>query len=137
MNYQLLLPLLVTTGVAILGWLVGHALNARRDRQNKRREIRVQYLIEAYRRLEAGTYRGPIHGTEFGKEFESAIADIQLFGTEDQARMAKELAEDIAIQKNASAGPLLMSLRDALRRELNLGPLNEKPIQFRLKPKDQ
>ena len=137
MNYQLLLPLLTTTGVAIFGWLVGHALNARRDRQNKRREIRVQYLIEAYRRLENSTYRDSIYGTEFGKGLESAIADIQLFGTEDQAQMAKKLAEDIAGQENASVGSLLMSLRDTLRCELNLGTLNKEPIQFRLKPKGQ
>jgi hypothetical protein len=133
MNWQLLIPLLITTGVAILGWCVGHALNARRDRNNKRREVRVQYLIEAYRGLEAGTCRGPIHGTEFGKRFESAIADIQLFGTSEQARIAKELATAIATrQDNASATPLLLSLRNALRMELGLGEINEKPVQFRL-----
>lgn len=47
MNWQLLIPLLITTGIAVLGWLVGHALNAKRDIQNKRREIQVQYLVEA------------------------------------------------------------------------------------------
>lgn len=134
MNWQLLIPLLTTTTVAILGWLAGHALNVQRDRQNKRRDIRVQYLIEAYRHLEAGTCRGPIHETEFGKGFESAIADIQLFGTDEQARMAKELATAIATrQEHVSAGTLLMSLRNALRQELNLGAINEEPIHFRLK----
>ncbi|PXF56782.1 MAG: hypothetical protein C4B58_12275 [Deltaproteobacteria bacterium] len=138
MNWQLLIPLLITTGVAVLGWLVGHTLHTSRDRQNKRREIRVQYLIEAYRQLEAGTCRGPIHGTKIGNEFESAIADIQLFGTDNQARMAKELAAAIAeCQPEASAGPLLLSLRDALRRELDLGALNEVPMHFRLAPKGQ
>lgn len=136
MNWHLLTPLLVTTGVAILGWLVGHYLNSKRDRQNKRREIRVQYLIEAYRNLETGTCRDLIHGTEFGKGFESAIADIQLLGSDDQARMAKELAIAIANrQLPVSAGPLLMSLRNALRHELDLGFLNEEPIHFRLKSK--
>ena len=134
MNWQLLIPLLITTGVAVLGWLVGHALNAKRDIKNKRREIQVQYLVEAYRRLEAGTCRGPIHETEFGKGFESAIADIQLLGTEDQAQMAKELAVAIASRReDTSAGPLLMSLRNSLRHELNLGILNEEPFHFRLK----
>ena len=138
MNWQLLIPLLTTTGVAILGWLAGHSLNVRRDRQNKRQEIRVHYLIEAYRRLEGGTCRGPIHGTEIGKEFESAIADVQLFGTDEQARMAKELATAIANrQEHASAGPLLMSLRNALRHELDLGAIKEEPIHFRLKANGQ
>ena len=138
MNWQLLIPLLVTTIVAVLGWLAGHALHLSRDRKNKRREIRVQYLIEAYRRLEAGTCRGAIHGTKIGDEFESAIADIQLFGTDNQVRMAKELAAAIAEHKSeASAGSLLLSLRDVLRSELDLGELNEEPVHFRLAPKGQ
>jgi len=138
MNWQLLIPLLTTTGVAILGWCVGHALNARRDRINKRREVRVQYLIEAYRRLEAGACRGAIHATEFGTGFESAIADVQLFGTAEQARLARAMAVAIATrQENASAGPLLLSLRDALRRELGLGALQEEPFHFRLGPQGQ
>jgi len=133
MNWQLLIPLLTTTVVAIAGWLAGHALNVRRDRRNKRREIRVQYLIEAYGHLESGTCRGAIHGTEFAAPFESAIADIQLLGTKDQARMAKELAGAIAAKhEDVSAGPLLMSLRDALRGELDLRPINEEPVHFRL-----
>jgi hypothetical protein len=134
MNWQLLIPLLTTTVVAVAGWLVGHALNAHRDRRNKRREIRVQYLIEAYRHLESGTCRGSIHGMEFAAPFESAIADIQLLGTTDQARMAKDLATAIAQRRaDASAGPLLMSLRDALREELGLDSINEEPVHFRLR----
>jgi len=138
MNWQLLIPLLITTCVAVLGWLVGHALNAKRDLQNKRREIRVQYLIEAYRRLEAAGSRGPIHETKFGEGFESAIADIQLFGTEDQAQMAKEMVLAITSHRtDASSGHLLMSLRDSLRHELNLGLMKEEPFHFRLKSEGQ
>ncbi|MBN1517343.1 hypothetical protein JXA32_12340 [Candidatus Sumerlaeota bacterium] len=94
---------------------------ARRDRRNKQRDIRVQYLIEAYRHLESGTCRGPIHGTEFAAPFESAIVDIQFFGSPDQVRMAKELTIAIASKHpDVSAGSLLMSLRDDLREELDL-----------------
>ena len=133
MNWQLLAPLLVTTVVAVVGWMAAHHFNTRRDLRNKRREIRSDYLIHAYQRLEAGTCRGRIAGSEFGREFEAAIADIQLFGTESQVRMAKELATAIAGRaKDASAGELLLSLRDALRKELGLGVINEPPIHFRL-----
>ena len=51
MNWQLLIPLLITTVVAVVGWLIAHALAAARDRANKRREMRVAVLIEAYRAL--------------------------------------------------------------------------------------
>jgi len=134
MNWQLLWPLLVTTVVAIGGWIVAHYFTSRRDLKNKRREIRSDYLVQAYRRLEAGACRGPIDATsDYGKDFESAVADVQLFGTEDQIRMAKDLATSIAEhRKDASAGTLLLSLRDALRQELDLGTVNEEPIHFRL-----
>ncbi len=133
LNWQLLIPLMITSCIAILGWLVAHLFNTHRDRQNKRREIRVKYLIEAYRRLEGGACRGAIHNTEYGKGLESAIADIQLFGTVKQVCMAKELATAIAERRvEASAGALLLSLRDDLRKELSLDIINEKPIHFRL-----
>jgi hypothetical protein len=41
-----------SVGVVVIGWTVGHWLNARRDLANKRRELRVQYLIEAWRKIE-------------------------------------------------------------------------------------
>lgn len=133
MNWRLLVPLLVTTVVAIAGWMAAHYFATRRDLKNKRREIRSEYLIRAYQRLEAGACRGSIETSNFGKDFESAIADVQLFGTEDQVRMAKDLAFAIAEhRKEASTGSLLLSLRDALRKELDLGIINELPIHFRL-----
>jgi hypothetical protein len=138
MNWNLLLPLLVTTLVAILGWIIAHRFATGRDQRNKRRDVRVSFLLDAYRRLEAGASRGPIHDSKFADGFESAIADIQLLGTTEQSRIARELAVAIASHAaGASAGPLLVSLRDELRRELDLGPLRESPIQFRFQKADQ
>ena len=48
-----MLTLLIPTVVAIVSWFVGSWLSVSRDRANKRRDLRVQYLVEAYRRLEA------------------------------------------------------------------------------------
>jgi hypothetical protein len=47
MNTEVLIPLLLTTCVAVAGWYAAHRLPARRNLANKRRELRVQYLIEA------------------------------------------------------------------------------------------
>ncbi len=133
MNWQLLIPLLVTTLVAVAGWMAAHRFNSQRDLRSKRREIRVDYLIRAYQRLEAGACREALDASNDRRDFESAVADIQLFGTNDQVRMAKEMAAAIAERRiDASAGPLLLSLRDALRRELDLGEINEQPFFFRL-----
>ncbi len=56
MNTELLLPLLITTFVAMIGWIVVHRFNSRHDFLNKRRELIIQYLIEAYRRLESASH---------------------------------------------------------------------------------
>jgi hypothetical protein len=138
LNWNLLLPLLVTTAVAILGWAVAHWLQAERDERNKRREVRLTFLLDAYRRLEAGASRGAIHDSKFADAFESAIADIQLLGTLRQSTMAKELARSIAAREpETSAGPLLLSLRDELRRALDLESVGEAPIHFRLQKSGQ
>lgn len=138
MNWNLLAPLLVTTATAIGGWFIAHALAAARDDRSRRREVRRGFLLEAYRKLEAGASRGPLHDSGFADGFESAIADIQLLGTKKQVKMAKELSRAIATgAEDASAGPLLLSLRDELRRELDLEALGEAPIHFRLQRVDR
>ena len=135
MNWQLLLPLLVTTCVAVLGWAIVHRLNTRRDQENKRREIRVKYLIDAYRSIEAATDRvGGTVGTEFGPPLESAIADILLFGSLDQIRKAKEVVHEIVETNKGITAPLLYLLRDDLRKELSLAASNEELLYFRLPP---
>lgn len=77
-----MLTLLIPTLVAVASWFVGSWLSVRRDRANKRRDLRVQYLIEAYRRLEAAG-RCPLV-PPYSSEMESAVADVQLFGTSEQ-----------------------------------------------------
>lgn len=80
MNFSLLLPLLVTTIVAVSSWVVAHRFAVNRDRAAKRRELRTSYLIEVYRRLERAVHRHePLPTNE--EDLESAIADIHLFGS--------------------------------------------------------
>lgn len=138
MNWELLLPLLITSSVAVAGWFVVHRRTVARDLANKRRELRLTFLIEAYRKLESGASREPLDMTDYVKGFESAIADIQLFGTGEQVRMAKLLAQNIASRRSdASTGPLLLSLRDELREQLNLEVIREEPLHFRIQNASQ
>jgi len=109
---------LLIVAVALVGWFVVHWLNVRRDQRNKKRELRVQYLIEAYRRLEQSVDRP---GRKRKKEdFESAIADIQLFGTPEQILLAVEIGTELATQGTVSLKKLLPELRRDLRDELHL-----------------
>lgn len=126
-NWQLLVPLLVTTIVAVTGWVVGHRLNAERDLHNKRIELRVKYLLAAYRNLESAIE------TEITREnlniLESAISDIQLLGTPEQVDKVLTWSSQFSktgTQENVNLQDLLEDLRANLRKELGLGQVEEK-----------
>ncbi len=126
-NWQLLIPLLVTTVVAVSGWVVGHRLNAQRDLQNKRIELRIKYLLEAYRNLESSVE------TEVSRKnldiLESAISDIQLLGTPEQVDKVLSWSSQfskVGIQKDVNLQDLLEDLRTSLRRELGLPKIDQK-----------
>ena len=70
------LKFLTTTVVLVVGWFVVHQFNVYRDHQNKRRDLRIQFLLDAYRRLESAAHRGEMTETQ-KQECESAVADIQ------------------------------------------------------------
>jgi hypothetical protein len=120
MNFDLLLPLLITTLVTIIGWFVAHQFNVAQGRMNKRQELRVQYLIDAYRRLEASSNREQLNESE-RDAIESSLADIQLFGTDSQIIKAQQFIDTFAEAGRASLDELLSELRNDLRRELKLG----------------
>ena len=76
------LAALIGALVVAVGWWVAHQSELNRDRIAKRRDLRVKYLIDAYRSLESSSNRRP--SLPAASEIESAIADIQLFGTPGQ-----------------------------------------------------
>ncbi len=130
MNLQILVPLLITTFVAIVGWYVVHRFSVSRDVANKRRELRVQYLIEAYRRLEFAGNR-PLT-KDVAVEFERAVADIQLFGTPRQVELARVFALGFAEKGTHPLDPLLNELRQDLREELKLAPVEKRITYLRI-----
>ncbi|SRR5258706_1744801 len=129
MNWSLLGPLLITTAVAIGGWFIGHVLATRRDRTNKKREQRIGYLIEAYRRLESCAHRR--NQLDIVK-LESAVADIQLFGTARQVELVQAFASEIAKGGDAFMDEMLQDLRRDLRAELNLELVPSKTLHLRI-----
>jgi hypothetical protein len=121
MTLDLVVPMLVAASIAVVGWYAAHSLSAKRDRTKKRRELRVQYLIDAYRRLESVSNRPIVSAV--AADFEKAIADIQLFGTPRQVSLAREFANGFASQGTHPLDPLLNDLRNTLRQELSLEPI--------------
>jgi len=124
MDWKLFAQLFVTFIVAALGWWAAHALSARRDLANKRRKLRVSYLFEAYRRLEGAA--NPSDPKSKRTQLESAVADIQLLGSPSQVKMASEFAKAISGSGQAHLDSLLADLRQSLRSELELEPVDEK-----------
>jgi hypothetical protein len=114
-----MLTLLIPTVVAIVSWFVGSWLSVRRDRANKRRDLRVQYLIEGYRRLATATERKETNA-EYFADLDSALVDVQLFGSAGQIEAAQKFAKQLAENRMAQLTELLASLRDDLREGLNL-----------------
>lgn len=117
--------------VAVVGWFAAHQFNVYRDRVNKRRELRIQYLLDAYRRLEFAANR-PEAEKEHKMNFESAIADIQLLGDKTQnEELMRFLAAYMKKDGSALIDPLLETLRGRLRQELGIKGDIHKVIVFR------
>ena len=129
MNLELLWPLVITSIIAILGWFTAHLLSSNRERAAKRREMRVHYLLDAWRRLENASNR---YKNSRSADLESAIADIQLLGSDRQISLAHKFVENFVENKHALLDELLNDLRFDLRKELRLPTASKKIKHLRI-----
>jgi hypothetical protein len=128
-NVTIIFAPLIAALVAVVGWFAAHQFNVYRNRQNKRRDMIVQYLLEAYRRLEAAANRDKTE--EQALAFESAVADIQLLGSSEQISATVKYLRSHASPDGAVIDEVLCLLRNDLRKELGLTPPKGNPIIFR------
>ena len=112
--------------VAVVGWLVNEYF----ARRSVRRNLRIEYLLSAYRRLENASNRhmNDAHETAL----EEAISDIQLLGSRPQVEMATAFARQFAADQRADTEPLLEHLRASLRQELQLEAVPPKRMWLRI-----
>lgn len=123
----------------------------RRERMNRQINERLRTLIAAYKVL-GGSFTGdltvdPKHlrdlrpgvGSAAGPDaevsggsdrsrrirdaVEAALSDIILLGTEDHVRLAQRAARDLADGRPVHTHDLVVSLRDFIRRALDLDPI--------------
>ena len=120
--------LAVVSGVAIAagGWIVSQY----QARRAVRRNMRVDYLLGAYRRLETSSNRAMTEQED--RDVETAIADIQLLGSPSQVALADEFARVFSLESRADTEPLLQDLRGSLRRELLLEKVPPKRVWLRI-----
>ena len=131
-DLRLALTLGVPALIAVLGWIVGHWLNASRELRNRRREARLKGLEAAYKCLAMAAVRD--WTKEHESEFERFVAEIQLYGTPRQVTLMTKLVEAFDRQeKRISFDPLLEDLRDSLRAELRMEPMKGSVWWYRFK----
>ena len=137
---------LIGVGIRVLMMLT---LQARQQRMNRQINERLKTLIAAYRTL-GGSFTGeltvsPVHlrdlahaevdaetnpGTAASDRprrirdaVEAALADILLLGTEEHVRLAGKAAADMAAGRPIQTAELVISLRDFIRKALDLDPV--------------
>ncbi len=125
------IPLLLTAGVAIFGWHVVDDLASKRDRANKQRDLRIEYLIGTYSRLSGALWRDAKPGCQYYRDMESAVADIQLFGTDSQIEKSNKMMDEFQKTKYGPLNSLLTELRDDLRQEMDLSKIEGDVRWFR------
>lgn len=124
-------------------------IQQRRERENRQINERLRTLIAAYKTL-GGSFTGtldvdPTHLRDLHRHTEStdantpaepmpnsdrarrmrdaveaALSDIILLGTEEQVRLAAKAASDLAAGRRAHTHELVVSLRDFIRKVLDL-----------------
>ena len=109
---------LIGAAVIILGWHKSHQLASVRDQENKRRDLRLTMMLDAYRALANSAHRPFVGDIAF--EAEKAIESIQLLGTPRQIELAQQLVAEFAEHQEIDWKPMLLELRESLRRDLNL-----------------
>jgi hypothetical protein len=119
----------VVAVVAIAGWWVVNA----QQRRAVRRNMRIEYLLNAYRQLERVTNREPTK--EHGRAIEEAVADVYLLGTPKQVELVADFAKNFAQAGGADLNNLLMDLRKSLRRELLLEADESDSVSLRIEDK--
>ena len=127
------LNLLVPVIVALLGWYIVNAFDRERDLENKQREYRTEFLIEAYRSIEQASNRKPLHPS-CARNLEEAVGAIQLLGSQEAVDIIRDESKKMADKGSGDFTPLLKQLRKELREELALVEIKlkkeESPFTF-------
>jgi hypothetical protein len=141
------LALITLFGVGVR-LLAMHTVQQRRERENRQINERLKSLIAAYKVL-GGSFTGdlavdPTHRRELARRepslpasapdstdrsrrirdaVEAALSDIVLLGTDEQVRLAARAAAELVAGRPVHTAALVVSLRDFIRRVLDLAPI--------------
>lgn len=125
MNNSLLVSIISSSLLAgIVCAVLGHWLSSVRDKKQRLREMRIQYLVDAYRVFTKANRHPSIY--EIADDLEQAIADIQLFGSLELIELTKKFTFEMAAYKTASLDEIQQVIRAYLRQELGEKVIKER-----------
>lgn len=121
---------------ALLAVFATHWTAKRRELEKKTTDIRIEYLIDCWIKIERAANVpksvGRDQKNKFYDDLEQALAKIILLGDPSEVEAAKKFARDMAAGSNASVNDLLNSLRRSLREKLKLEQVGALDLFFRM-----
>lgn len=123
------LPLIITLLLGVGGWIVAHWQSSRRDIEEKKREIRVTHLRDAYLKLANVADRGNLVSNLH--DVQDAFNDIQLFGTLEDIAEIERFIDVLNKGKSPSINDLLRRLRNEIRRHIGLDGIDDFRLSIR------
>lgn len=69
--------------VAAIAAVMAHRFTSRRDLANRRKDLRTQYLLSAYRAVSASMNRDLRQSAQDARALEQGLSDIQLLGSRE------------------------------------------------------
>lgn len=132
MNWTLAATIGIPGALVAAGWFLAHWLTARRELTAKRREARLKALEAAYMRIATSSNR-PL-SPEIVEKLETFVSEIQLYGTPLQIELMGHVVEGFKRGEVVSYDAILVDLRNTIRKELRLEPIDGAVWWFRLTP---
>ncbi|MFA7326591.1 MAG: hypothetical protein WC121_08010 [Candidatus Kapaibacterium sp.] len=127
--------IIVTIVLAVIGWIIAHRFTNFREIAQKRRELTTKVLIDSYYVLTNDIAQRELTDERTSK-LEFTLSQIQLFGTEEQVDLVWEFIQNRVNRNEASLDPLIKSLRNSLREDLNLSRIDSNVSWIRHKKED-
>jgi len=125
-------PVLVAGVLTIFGWWAVNWFGEKRDRKNKIRELRMQYLTNACRVI---SQVGRQHDVlPLARKLEEAVSDVYLFGTPRQIELMRKFVVEFSTKQSANMDELINTLRNDLRKDLLLPPLKGNAALLKVTP---
>jgi hypothetical protein len=136
-NYWRDFGIIATLLFTLFGWFVNSFLNNQRDIANKRTELKIKYLLNAYYRFEnaynrmSETSKGRAAWFVFKKYQESAIGAVAVLS--DQATVDEVnswLLNVRRVDQFDSTANVILALRREIRKELGLAPIPDDKLNI-------